>query len=188
VTQSFVVFDLEFTAWPGSMERQWQGPGEHKEVVQIGAVALSGPDLAEAGTLDLLVRPRINRDLSDYFVELTGITNADIAARGIDFGEAFPRFMRFIAGRPLFCFGRDDFVLTENVKLYSLNLEVPVAKNIGPWLRQAGIDTAGLHSCDLARAAGASHEGRPHNALEDARSVAAAIRALVSRGAPYPTS
>jgi DNA polymerase III epsilon subunit-like protein len=185
VTQSFVVFDLEFTAWPGSVERKWSGPGEHREVVQIGAVAL-GVDLAETGSLDLLVRPRINPVLSDYLIELTGITNEELTARGIDFADAFPRFLAFVAGRPLFCFGRDDFVLSENVKLYGLNLEVPVARNIGQWMRQAGIDVTGLHSCDLARAAGVPHDGRAHNALEDARSVAKAIRTLVARGAPHP--
>ena len=42
-----VVFDTEFTAWQGSMERGWSGPGEHKEIVQIGAVLLDARTLAE---------------------------------------------------------------------------------------------------------------------------------------------
>jgi hypothetical protein len=43
-----VVFDTEFTAWRGSMERNWAGPGEFREIVQIGAVRIDAETLAEA--------------------------------------------------------------------------------------------------------------------------------------------
>ena len=33
-----VVFDLEYTAWEGSMGRCWSEDWEHREIVQIGAV------------------------------------------------------------------------------------------------------------------------------------------------------
>ena len=186
--KSIVVFDLEFTAWLGSMARKWSGEGEHREVVQIGAIELAGSDFAETVALDLLVRPRINPVLSDYFIELTGITNEDVAQRGIGFAEALSQFLRFLADRPLFCFGRDDFVLTENVQLYGLEAQfhIPVARNIKEWMRANGLDPTGLHSCEIAAAAGVPHNGRAHNALEDARSIAKAIRALIARGAPPP--
>ena len=32
------VMDLEWTAWEGSKERRWNGPGEEMEIVQIGAL------------------------------------------------------------------------------------------------------------------------------------------------------
>jgi hypothetical protein len=31
---SAIIFDLEFTAWAGSLESRWPKPGEFKEVVQ----------------------------------------------------------------------------------------------------------------------------------------------------------
>ena len=40
--RKLIVFDLEFTAWEGSLARHWLAPGEFKEVVQIGAVRLDG--------------------------------------------------------------------------------------------------------------------------------------------------
>lgn len=185
--QSFIVFDLEFTAWPGSMERAWKGPGEHREIIHIGAVEISSA-LDETAALDLLVRPRINPVLSDYITALTGITNGQLAARGIDLAQALPRFLDFVAGRPFVCFGRDDIVMRENVTLYGLEaqIQVPNAVNITPWLRANGIDTKGLHACDTARAAGVDHTTGDHNALEDARSVAKAIRALIAKGANFP--
>ena len=32
-----VVYDLEYTAWEGSLERNWGGPNEDPEIIQIGA-------------------------------------------------------------------------------------------------------------------------------------------------------
>jgi len=58
--------------------------------------------------------------------------------------------------------------------------------NVTPWLRLHGIEPAGRHACDVGPLCGAPSEGREHDALADARSVAAGIRALVARGASNP--
>src|ERR1700744_3667778 len=105
---TLTVFDLEFTAWECSMARHWLSPGEFKEVVQIGAVKLDGKDLSILGEFDILVRPRINSTLSAYFENLTGITNAEIAARGVDFAEAYSRFADFAGDGPICAFGHDE--------------------------------------------------------------------------------
>ncbi len=34
------VLDLEWTAWEGSQESGWAGPGEKREIIQIGAIRL----------------------------------------------------------------------------------------------------------------------------------------------------
>ena len=36
----FVIMDLEWTSWEGAKKRQWSGPGEEMEIVQIGALKL----------------------------------------------------------------------------------------------------------------------------------------------------
>ena len=76
-----VVYDLEFTAWDGSMARKWMGPGEYKEVIQIGAVKVSDK-FEPIETLNLLVRPRLTPVLSDVIQKLTGITDDGLADRG----------------------------------------------------------------------------------------------------------
>jgi inhibitor of KinA sporulation pathway (predicted exonuclease) len=183
-----VVFDLEFTAWAGSMETRWLRPGEFREVVQIGAVLVDGGSFAETARLDLLVKPRLNPALSAYFETLTGITNEAVAARGMDFSMAYRGFVDFAAGRPILSFGRDDLVLLDNLQLYGLEPDPPLppALNFVPWLRIQGFSTARLHACDVAALAGAAFEGRRHDALDDARSVALGIAALMRRGAPSP--
>src|ERR1700689_2335462 len=91
---ALTVFDLEFTAWECSMASHWLKPGELKEVVQIGAVQLDR-DFRILDELEILVRPRINPTLSDYFENLTGIGNALLAMKGVDFGDAYCRFVSF---------------------------------------------------------------------------------------------
>jgi inhibitor of KinA sporulation pathway (predicted exonuclease) len=183
-----VVFDLEFTAWPGSMEHRWLRPGEFREVVQIGAVKIDAETQAEVAAFDVLAKPRLNPVLSSYLEDLTGVTNAAVAERGVDFAEAYRAFVRFADGASLVAFGRDDLVLTDNLALYGLKDEPPLPPyiNIVPWLVEAGIDTRGLHACDIAEAAGATFEGRRHDALADARSVALGIKTLIARGMPNP--
>jgi len=182
------VFDLEFTAWQGSMEHRWLRPGEFREVVQIGAVKLDAANFAELAATDILVKPRLNPVLSSYFEVLTGVTNERLARDGVDFAEAYRAFVRFANGAPLAAFGRDDLVLVDNLTLYGLKDEpaLPAYTNLVPWLALAGIDPRGLHACDIAEAAGARFEGRRHDALDDARSVAAGVAALVARGFANP--
>ena len=183
--RSAILYDLEYTAWEGSMAHRWLRPGEFREVVQIGAVKVNAETLEIAGEFDVLVRPRINTMLSAYFGNLTGITNAMLADRGIDLREAYDRFVAFAGNSPIVSFGRDDLVLTHNLALYGIRdaPPLPVHRNIAPWLNENGIVTKGLHACDIARACGASFVGREHDALDDARSLAAGSRELILRGA-----
>jgi inhibitor of KinA sporulation pathway (predicted exonuclease) len=183
---SAIVFDLEFTAWQGSMARCWLAPGEFKEVVQIGAVRLEATTLEETGRLNLLVRPRLNPVLSAYLENLTGISNARLKAEGIDFAEAYARFVDFAGRGVIGAFGRDDLVLEENLRLYGLRdaAAMPPYVNVTPWLRANGVEPKGKHACHVGPLCGAAFEGQEHDALDDARSVAAGIRVLVERGAP----
>jgi len=180
------VFDLEFTAWEGSMARRWLGPGEFTEVVQIGAVKLDPVTFEEVDWFDVLVKPRLNPVLSDYLVALTGITNEDVAARGLDFADAYRRFAEFAGSGRIVAFGRDDLVLQSNLRLYGIKNApaLPPYTNVIAWLMAQGFDLRGKHACDVGPLAGAEFEGRAHNALDDARSVAAGIRTLMAKGAP----
>jgi inhibitor of KinA sporulation pathway (predicted exonuclease) len=167
------------------MDNGWLRPGEFREVVQIGAVKLDAETLQTIGEFAALVRPRINKGLSAYFEALTGITNATLQARGIDFRDAYDGFVAFAGEGPIISFGRDDRVLVQNLSLYGIRDAplLPVHINIAPWLNQNGIVTEGLHACDIARACGAEFHGLEHDALEDARSITAGACALIARGA-----
>ena len=183
---TLTVFDLEFTAWECSMATHWLRPGEFKEVVQIGALRLDAENFEVLDELDILVRPRINPTLSPYFEKLTGITNAAVAARGVDFVDAHDRFAAFAAGGPICAFGHDEGILDENIRFYGLtNMAVlPEFFDLRTWFADQKLDPRGMLSCEIGPALGLPFEGRLHNALDDTRSLAAAMRALLARGAP----
>jgi inhibitor of KinA sporulation pathway (predicted exonuclease) len=183
-----VIFDLEFTAWEGSMQSRWTRPGEHTEVVQFGAVKLDAESLKEVGCFEMLVRPRINPVLSDYLVALTGVTNEAVAARGVDFITAYRAFLDFVGDARAFAHGRDDLIIAGNLKLYGWDGAFPALgySNAVTWFAAQGIDLNGKRACDVAEAAGAVFEGRRHDALSDARGVAAGFVTLIRKGAPNP--
>jgi inhibitor of KinA sporulation pathway (predicted exonuclease) len=182
-----IVFDLEFAAWEGSMANRWSRPGEFTELVQIGAVLVDAKTFAPEAEMDVLVRPRVNAVLSDYLTQLTGITNDDLAARGVDFVEAYRDFVEFAAGCVTLAFGTDNLIFEDNIRLYGLRgfASLPFI-NLRPWFNANGIATAKLHSCDVGPALGVPFEGRQHNALADTKSLIAGIRVLLERGAKSP--
>jgi inhibitor of KinA sporulation pathway (predicted exonuclease) len=187
-SKTAIIFDLEFTAWEGSLQRRWMAPGEFKELVQIGAVRVDARSLEPLADFEVLSKPRINPLLSPYLEKLTGISNADIAVRGVDFAEAYERFVAFCDGAPICAFGRDDLIFEENIRLYGIKgaAALPPYVNAIWTMVENGIDPRGFHACDVARLCGASFEGREHDALEDARSVALGLKALIERGAKNP--
>ena len=170
-----VVFDLEFTAWEGSLARSWSQPFELKEVVQFGAVKLDTHTLKTVDEFAMVVRPRVNPLLSDYLVALTGIRNDEVTKRGIDFAIAYRAFLDFVGKSAIWAFGRDDLIFEKNMRLYGLAMPLARYGNVIPWFAEQGVDLSGKHACNVAAAAGAPFEGRKHDALSDARSVALGI-------------
>lgn len=182
------VFDLEYTAWEGSMQRHWSEPWEEREVVQIGAVKLDEIDgLQEITTLELLVIPRINPELSDYFVDLTGITRERVTAEGTDLTDALSRFATFIGDcRQTCCLGRDENILRHNCELY----DVPFPFDDGAFVnvRPAVVDYLdgkgdGVISSTLPDFLGFPRPGDSHDAIADSRCTAEALRILRRAGA-----
>jgi len=184
--RSAVVYDLEFTAWEGSMRHRWLRPGEFKEVVQIGAIKVDPLSLAVRDTFSVFVRPRINPALSPYLEKLTGITTDILRQEGRDFAAAYRAFLDFAGGGVCASFGRDELVLAENLRLYGLAgpADAPEFRDLRPWFQSNGIETCGLHSCEVGPRLGVPLEGQAHNALADCVSVVAGMKVLVARGAP----
>ncbi len=185
-----IIFDLEMTAWEGSLGRNWAGPGEFREVVQIGAVKLDADSLEEVAWLNVLTRPIRNPVLSGYFIDLTGISNEHLDRDGVSFADGYGAFLEFCDRANRWAYGRDAEILTENISLHGLDDAFPCCEgsDIKQWLQGAGLSLDGVTSGRLAAHVGADWTGRIHNGLDDARSVAAAIRTLVDRGMNNPFS
>jgi inhibitor of KinA sporulation pathway (predicted exonuclease) len=178
------IFDLEYTAWECSMARHWLTPGEFREVVQIGAVKLDADSFAVQEEFEVLVKPRFNPVLSAYFEKLTGISAEQLAKEGLDFRQAYNRFLDFAGHGPIAAFGHDERVLEENLRLYGIKnvRSLPLFYDLRGWFAVQGVDPRGRHSCEIGPALGVPFVGRTHNALDDARSLAAGMEVIAARG------
>jgi len=174
-----VIFDTEFTSWEGALERGWSGPNEHREIVQVAAQKI---DLIHEMVIDRyeqLVRPRINSELSDYFQNLTGISQQSIDAGGVDFQEMFEVFDAWAGHLDRYAYGRrvdepaDVAVLEENIVLYELPLTISRQQygNLASVYQSIGVDTSQYNSGKLFQAFGLKLDGHEHNAMHDVDSL-----------------
>lgn len=180
----FVIFDLEWTTWEGALERNWNGPGEFREVVQIGAVLVEAENLAEADTFDVLVQPKKNPILSDYFMELTGITQEMVGREGIEFEEAMGQFASWCDRYPLYSWSKDNpgdpNVLGENCKFAGIAFPFEKSRfsSMQEFFKKYGVPAERYASGTIVRAFGKEPVRHQHNALNDARTTLDGLREL----------
>ncbi len=192
MSKTVVFYDTEFTTWEGAMENDWAGPGQYREMVQIGAVRFDIDTLQEIDEFEILIKPVRNPVLSDFFCELTGITHDEVALNGVHFPDAFHAFIAFVQSDPTACYGWDARVMRENLGFNGMNHgeEDFDSLNIGLWFHDKGAPygiTPKINSGKLAATLGAEMTGiQEHNALHDARSIAASYRFLIQKGADNP--
>lgn len=179
----FVIADLEYTAWEGSLAKGWNAPGEFREIVQIGAVRVSRADgLEEAGAFSVLVRPTLNPVLSDYFTDLTGITNDDVARAGVSLPEALNSFAAFVRDLPILTHGGDDRVVVGECAEKSLANPLVACdwRDIRPPIETITGQT--MMSSDLPKHFGLPDQGQAHDALADSRALARVLAHLWEAG------
>lgn len=182
-----VVFDLEITAWEGSLARSWSGPDEFMEVVQIGAVKIDAAmPMVELASFEVLVKPRKNPVLSDYFTKLTGISNADLMSDGIPFGEALNRFAEFIGDAGLVVSNGSDWCdLVQNADWAGMAwpFKDDLFANIRPRLAEVlGLPETLTVSSTLPQQLGHMAMPGAHTGLGDSRAIALAVRDLRAQG------
>lgn len=176
-----VIMDTEQTCWEGSLERQWGGPGEAREVIQIGAVALDTRDFSETGSFEILARPIINPELSAFCSALTGLSNERMAREAVSLAEAFDAWEAFVDGAPVAVYRADEAVMREALALHQDPRPVPPYLRLREELEAIGVPMEGVNSGKIARALGDTTEIFEHDALNDARSMATGLAILARR-------
>ncbi len=183
-SDNIIVFDTELTSWPGTNARDWSGPGEHREIVQIGAVkVVVSEDFREIDSFRTYVRPHVNPTLSDYLIELTGITQEMVDNEGVSFPDAQRAFAEFVDGGDcvLCCNGEDDIVLRENCRLNDVAFIFDASRfvNLRPHLAAAlDVEARTAQSSDLLALSGLPDDVQGHDALGDARIIVGCLRHL----------
>lgn len=178
-----VIADLEYTTWEGALAGGWSAPGQFRETVQIGAVRVeAGDGFREIENFSILVQPTINPVLSDYFTDLTGITNDEVVREGTRLEDALAAFSTFVGADIVLSHGRDDLILHR--ECMRKGVDNPFAdsaaaaawRDINPPLR--AITGRRLDSSGLPAFFGLDPVGRAHSALADARALARVLAHL----------
>jgi inhibitor of KinA sporulation pathway (predicted exonuclease) len=186
IPSQFVVFDLEWTAWEGSQARRWTGPGEQREVYDIGAVMVEGEAFTMTGQFRQLVTLELTPALPAYSTNLTGITQADIDTEGISFSAAIEKFAAFAGDRHCYCWGTDGEVIAENCQLKKV--PNPFSKdsfrNMRDVFKAAGIPADDYHSSTIVEYFGQHNQHTAHQGLDDALNIVEALRLLREKNTP----
>ncbi len=187
----FVIFDSEYTTWDGAMTRKWRGAGEHKEIIQIGALKVSFPAFEIVDKLSLIIKPTVNPQLSDYCTKLTGITQKQVDA-GVDFAAGLRQFCAFCGDCLVGSYGNDICVMAENAELlrtdpqniYGLNV-INLRFWIGRWNHKALTMNSGSLWQLLENNCAMDHT-REHDALDDCYSLWDVLHYMHQQGADLP--
>lgn len=170
--QPFVVADLETTGLRAA---------DH-DILELAAV-LASPDGSVQAEFSALVR--VEGALPREIVELTGISDQDVAREGRPLAEALAGFLAFVGDRPVF-FHNSPFdrsflqaACAREKKKFSnpLHDTLPVARRAWPELRSFRLSLL------------AEHVGTPastHRALADAKAALAVLLAARERLRPKP--
>jgi hypothetical protein len=188
-----IIYDAEYATTETAMSRFWNGPYDPDPVVfQIGAVRLGlagGFEILD--TFRILVRPldRHGRPVpvDPFFTRLTGIAAEDITRDGAPLASALAELDHFSQGADLWSWGKDEINLVA-VSCFVEGIAPPIpARRFGnacTLLLAAGVPYADIRR--LRSNALAAHFGierpdlRAHDALDDAMSVALALRHLLA--------
>ena len=151
-------------------------PPEGRETIEIGAVLIDTHSLQIVDEFSCLIRPVIHPKLSQFCIELTGITQAelDVAAH---FSEVFANFINWLPDGAEYIFatwGAYDLVqlnidcASHGMPAFSpsLNLNLKEAFKVSRKLRKK----VGLRKA--LEISNISYEGSHHRALDDAKNTA----------------
>lgn len=187
MSREIVIFDTEYTSWEGAMANNWGEDWQEKEIVQIAAIKCNMETMEIVDELDVFIKALKNPVLSDFFTELTGITNNKINECGVSFEEAYDKFVEFAGDLECFSFGwnlnvetlADGTVMNENLELLDIKEKtIPNYINIAPWFKdrfmEHDIMTEVINSGKIAKHLGIELSdiyGAEHNALFDTYSL-----------------
>lgn len=187
-SSEIAILDMEWTAWEGSWRRDWQGPGEFREVIQIGIIKLTDTaDMEETEDIQILIRPVLNPELSEYFINLTGITQSQVDQQGLPMPEALATMQTFLKpGMPtIYSNGVDGNILDENCQ--KIGVPFPFAPDKFADIHSNLDDFLNVHPRDLVSSRlpetmGFSPPGHAHDAIADCRCIAEALRIMRRAG------
>lgn len=91
----FVLFDMEYASWKGFLTDTEENK-KKVEIVQIAALKIDSLNLKVVDTFNVYVKPYFTPKLTQYFIDLTQITDDLLDKKGIRFLDAYEKFASFV--------------------------------------------------------------------------------------------
>lgn len=181
MTRPYIVMDTEYTTWPGARERRWKGPGERREILQIAAIKLDAEG-REVSRFLRYVKPVFNPVLSEFTIELTGITQEKVDTEGVPFAQSLREYVEFVDGLDCWCYGRDDAIIKENAEWFDVDFHPRLYFDARALVAASGHDPADWSSGSVHQLVGAPRPGvREHDALDDCMSLDLFLKGVAVR-------
>jgi inhibitor of KinA sporulation pathway (predicted exonuclease) len=178
-----VIFDTEYTAWEGSHQRNWSEPWEHREIIQIAAAhVFISKNVSVLSEFNVLVKPEINKNLSKYITQLTGIEQSDIDREGVTFSDAIQAFKNFCGDvKNIYCWGNDETVLRENYDILKISFDhyFDGFFDIRHVFQASNIDTSKCESGSVYKSVNLLLQKKQHYALHDVYSMSETLKFLL---------
>lgn len=171
-----VFLDTEYFFLDMSKDSGRPGPDTTVYLAQVAAVIYDTKAGAATSLFDELVKP--DREVPEFFWELTGLTLGDMEAVGRPLDKVLEALEDWVGERPVYTFDRDWFVLDAHYDLVGLENPFPPFIRVKGLLPSVGLDPDSYSSGTLCEAAGLVVEGKVHNAAWDVRSMSAACDKL----------
>ena len=177
-----IIYDTESTCWgkkdgsPSWWSEDWQEP----EIIQMAAIKIETDNFTEiAEPFNVLVKPTINPDLSDYCTKLTSITDQQLDNEGVSFLEACRLFKAYCGEHVQHSYGGDHEVMNYNLKdLYNLTGQMPLftGRDISKLFHKIDPATKTVNSGGLSKHFQLAFKVNEHYALDDCRSINASLQ------------
>lgn len=182
---TIIVFDTEYTSWEGVLERNWSGTNEYREIVEIGAVRVDTATSAftELDSLLLYVKPVKNPALSEYFINLTNITQETVDSKGMSLQDAVKKFYEWSAGDFCYSWGLDGKEIEDNCTLVVIEFPFQSGRfrDVREIFSARGISVKDYMSSTIVEAFGEKKRRCGHDGLEDARTIVDGFRLLADK-------
>lgn len=174
------IFDMEWTSWKGSHERNWSHSWEKKEIVQIGvSISKNLNKLERKKNFFFKVK---KKKLSKYFQILTGISQNHYNRFSKPFNENFLKFKLLIRDSDfIVCNGKDKEILIENLQDNKIRIpkEIKKIKDIRPILAKIlELNQSEIISSELPKILGLRHSLRKHDAIADSIAIFKSLKFL----------
>jgi inhibitor of KinA sporulation pathway (predicted exonuclease) len=187
----FIIFDTEYTAWKETQKKGYNMVTQFPEIVQIGALKVD-KDFKIVDKLNMYIKPKINPELSEYFINLTKISQKRVDSNGISLVKALNLFYNFSKNNgkllDLYSYGNDYDILKKNLDIHHVSSNSKFRKwktkfyDIQDVFKNYGINTKKYTSGTVYKALNIKPDSKisVHNAEWDTYSIFLTLKKIFS--------